>query len=86
MRIEQSLPQETPKTKRLDSGTGDARRSVKKQRRESTTSNSNRVGSISPTLNHSTPLRKSGSTLLNRPANIARPVSNSINTFAILSY
>lgn len=69
------LVQETPKTKRLDSGASDTRRPAKKQRRESSTSNSNRVGSISPALNHSTPLRKSGSTLLNRPANIARPVS-----------
>lgn len=69
------LLQETPKTKRLDSSASDTRRPAKKQRSESSTSNSNRVGSISPTLNHSTPLRKSGSTLLNRPANIARPVS-----------
>lgn len=69
------LIQETPKTKRLDTGGSDARRPAKKQRRESSTSNSNRVGSISPALNHSTPPRKSGSTLLNRPANIARPVS-----------
>ncbi|KZC04369.1 Putative oxidoreductase GLYR1 like protein [Dufourea novaeangliae] len=66
---------ETPKTKRLDTGGSDARRPAKKQRRESSTSNSNRVGSLSPALNHSTPLRKSGSTLLNRPANIARPVT-----------
>ncbi|KAK9296060.1 hypothetical protein QLX08_009828 [Tetragonisca angustula] len=66
---------ETPKTKRLDSSASDTRRPAKKQRSESSTSNSNRVGSISPTLNHSTPLRKSGSTLLNRPANIARPVT-----------
>ncbi|XP_015432763.1 PREDICTED: putative oxidoreductase GLYR1 homolog isoform X2 [Dufourea novaeangliae] len=67
--------EETPKTKRLDTGGSDARRPAKKQRRESSTSNSNRVGSLSPALNHSTPLRKSGSTLLNRPANIARPVT-----------
>ncbi|EFN85056.1 Nuclear protein NP60-like protein [Harpegnathos saltator] len=66
---------ETPKAKRLDSGAGDARRPAKKPRRDSSISNSNRVGSISPTLNHSTPPRKSGSTLLNRPANIARPVT-----------
>ncbi|KAL0111596.1 hypothetical protein PUN28_013058 [Cardiocondyla obscurior] len=66
----------TPKaSKRLtDSGTGD-RRPAKKQRSESSTSNSNRVGSISPTMNHSSPTRKTGS-LLNRPANIAKPVSN----------
>ncbi|KAF7400655.1 hypothetical protein HZH66_005839 [Vespula vulgaris] len=64
---------ETPKAKRLDSGASDTRRPAKKQRRESSTSNSNRVGSISPALNHSTPTRKSGSTLLNRPANITRP-------------
>ncbi|XP_031839921.1 nucleosome-destabilizing factor isoform X2 [Nomia melanderi] len=67
--------EETPKTKRMDTSASDARRPAKKQRRESSTSNSNRVGSISPALNHSTPLRKSGSTLLNRPANIARPVT-----------
>ncbi|XP_076177337.1 nucleosome-destabilizing factor isoform X2 [Ptiloglossa arizonensis] len=67
--------EETPKTKRLDTSASDARRPAKKQRRESSTSNSNRVGSISPALNHSTPPRKSGSTLLNRPANIARPVT-----------
>ncbi|XP_035722130.1 putative oxidoreductase GLYR1 homolog [Vespa mandarinia] len=66
---------ETPKAKRLDSGASDTRRPAKKQRRESSTSNSNRVGSISPALNHSTPTRKSGSTLLNRPANITRPVT-----------
>lgn len=64
----------TKTTKRLsDSGTGD-RRPAKKQRRESSTSNSNRVGSVSPTLNHSTPARKAGS-LLNRPANVTRPVT-----------
>ncbi|XP_071559981.1 cytokine-like nuclear factor N-PAC [Temnothorax nylanderi] len=64
----------TKTTKRLsDSGTGD-RRPAKKQRRESSTSNSNRVGSVSPTMNHSTPARKTGS-LLNRPANIARPIT-----------
>ncbi|XP_078049068.1 nucleosome-destabilizing factor isoform X2 [Augochlora pura] len=67
--------EETPKTKRLDTSASDARRPAKKQRRESSTSNSNRVGSISPAMNHSTSLRKSGSTLLNRPANIARPVT-----------
>ncbi|XP_076282837.1 nucleosome-destabilizing factor isoform X1 [Lasioglossum baleicum] len=66
---------ETPKTKRLDTTASDARRPAKKQRRESSTSNSNRVGSISPAMNHSTPLRKSGSALLDRPANIARPVT-----------
>ncbi|XP_066592547.1 cytokine-like nuclear factor N-PAC [Prorops nasuta] len=66
---------ETPKAKRLDSGGSDIRRPAKKQRRESSTSNSNRVGSISPPLNHATPPRKSGSSLLNRPANIARPVT-----------
>ncbi|XP_076237585.1 nucleosome-destabilizing factor [Calliopsis andreniformis] len=66
---------ETPKTKRLDTSASDVRRPAKKQRRESSTSNSNRIGSISPALNHSTPPRKSGSTLLNRPANIARPVT-----------
>lgn len=59
----------------MDSSASEVRRPAKKQRRESSTSNSNRVGSISPALNHSTPVRKSGSTLLNRPANIARPVS-----------
>ncbi|KYN00496.1 Putative oxidoreductase GLYR1 like protein [Cyphomyrmex costatus] len=60
-------------TKRLsDSGT--ERRPAKKQRRESSNSNGNRLGSISPTLNHSSPARKTGS-LLNRPANIARPVT-----------
>lgn len=76
MQTEKLLLQEATKTpKRLsDSSTGD-RRPAKKQRRESNTSNSNRVGSVSPTLNHSTPARKTGS-LLNRPANIARPVSN----------
>lgn len=77
MQTEKLLLQEatTKTTKRLsDSGTGD-RRPAKKQRRESSTSNSNRVGSVSPTMNHSTPARKTGS-LLNRPANIARPVSN----------
>ncbi|XP_034934462.1 putative oxidoreductase GLYR1 homolog [Chelonus insularis] len=66
----------TPKTKRVDNSA--ERRPAKKQRRESSTSNSasNRVGSVSPTLNHSpSPPRKSGSTLLNRPANIARPVT-----------
>lgn len=61
-----------PKRSR-ESGSDD-RRSAKKQRRESSTSNSNRVGSVSPTLNHSTPVRKTGS-LLNRPANIIRPVT-----------
>ncbi|KAI4498682.1 hypothetical protein M0802_006149 [Mischocyttarus mexicanus] len=66
---------ETPKAKRLDSSASDTRRPAKKQRRESSTSNSNRVGSISPALNHSTPTRKSGSTLLNRPAIITRPVT-----------
>ncbi|XP_043485846.1 putative oxidoreductase GLYR1 homolog [Polistes fuscatus] len=66
---------DTPKAKRLDSGGSDTRRPAKKQRRESSTSNSNRVGSISPALNHSTPTRKSGSTLLNRPAIITRPVT-----------
>ncbi|KAG7198418.1 hypothetical protein KM043_005806 [Ampulex compressa] len=66
---------ETPKTKRLDSDMGDPGPPLKKERRESSTSNSHRVGSISPALNHSTPPRKSGSTLLNRPANIARPVT-----------
>lgn len=69
--------QETPKTRRSDSTGGD-RRSAKKQRRESSTSNSNRVGSVSPALNHASPPRKSASTLLDRPANIARPVSWSI--------
>ncbi|EGI69298.1 Putative oxidoreductase GLYR1-like protein [Acromyrmex echinatior] len=60
-------------TKRLsDSGT--ERRPAKKQRRESSNSNGNRLGSISPTLNHSSSARKTGS-LLNRPANIARPVT-----------
>lgn len=75
MQTEKLLLQEatTKTTKRLsDSGTGD-RRPGKKQRRES--SGSNRVGSVSPTMNHSTPARRTGS-LLNRPANIARPVSN----------
>ncbi|XP_012273694.1 putative oxidoreductase GLYR1 homolog [Orussus abietinus] len=66
---------DTPKAKRLDSsGGGDARRPAKKQRRESSTSNGNRVGSISPALNNSTP-RKSGTSLLDRPANIIRPVT-----------
>lgn len=74
------LLQETPKTKRMDDA-GDARRPVKKPRRESSTSNSNRIGSISPMLNHSTPPRKSGSTLLDRPANIARPVSSHTDIF-----
>ncbi|KAK0167506.1 hypothetical protein PV327_004896 [Microctonus hyperodae] len=66
----------TPKTKRVDNN--DDRRPAKKQRRESSASNSaiNRVGSVSPTLNHSpSPPRKSGSTLLNRPANVARPIT-----------
>lgn len=73
----------TKTTKRLsDSGTGD-RRPAKKQRRESSTSNSNRIGSVSPTMNHSTPARKTGS-LLNRPANIARPVSNQYLFFSLL--
>ncbi|XP_072757553.1 cytokine-like nuclear factor N-PAC [Anoplolepis gracilipes] len=65
----------TKTPKRLsDSGSGD-RRPAKKQRRESSTSNSNRIGSVSPTLNHSsTPARKTGS-LLNRPANVTRPVT-----------
>lgn len=76
--------QETPKTKRLDTSASDARRPAKKQRRESSTSNSNRVGSISPPMNHSTPPRKSGSTLLNRPANIARPVSTVYILFFII--
>ncbi|KYN34855.1 Putative oxidoreductase GLYR1 like protein [Trachymyrmex septentrionalis] len=63
----------TKTTKRLsDSGT--ERRPAKKQRRESSNSNGNRLGSISPTLNHSSSARKTGS-LLNRPANIARPVT-----------
>lgn len=79
------LMQETPKAKRLYSGAGDVRRPAKKPRRDSSTSNSNRVGSISPTLNHSTPPRKSGSGLLNRPANIARPVSNYSDVFVIFS-
>lgn len=76
--------QETPKAKRLDSGVGDVRRPAKKPRRDSSTSNSNRVGSISPTLNHSTSPRKSGSTLLNRPANITRPVSIYSDVFLFL--
>lgn len=59
----------------METSGSEARRPAKKQRRESSTSNSNRVGSVSPALNHSTPPRKSGSTLLNRPANIARPVT-----------
>lgn len=60
----------TPK-RPSDSGTGD-RRPAKKQRRESSSSN---VDSVSPSnMNHSTPARKTGS-LLNRPANIARPVT-----------
>jgi len=77
MQTEKLLLQETvaKTTKRLsDSGTVD-RRPAKKQRRESSTSNSNRVGSVSPTVNHSSPTRKTG-LLLDRPANIARPVSN----------
>lgn len=65
--------QETPKVKRVDSA--EIRRPAKRQRRESSTSNSIRVGSLSPALNHSATSRKSGSTLLNRPSNIARPVS-----------
>ncbi|XP_063987731.1 cytokine-like nuclear factor N-PAC [Diachasmimorpha longicaudata] len=66
---------ETPKAKRMD--TSVERRPAKKPRRESSASNSNRMGSPSPTLNHSSPSppRKSTSTLLDRPANIARPVT-----------
>ncbi|XP_051175503.1 cytokine-like nuclear factor N-PAC [Leptopilina boulardi] len=64
---------ETPKVKRVDSA--EIRRPAKRQRRESSTSNSIRVGSLSPALNHSATSRKSGSTLLNRPSNIARPVT-----------
>lgn len=83
MQTEILLQETTTKTTKRpsDSGTGD-RRPAKKQRRESSTSNSNRIGSVSPTMNHSTPARKTGS-LLNRPANIARPVSNQycINIF-----
>ncbi|XP_046747700.1 putative oxidoreductase GLYR1 homolog [Diprion similis] len=69
------LRKETPKNRRSESSGGDGRRSAKKQRRESSTSNSNRVGSVSPGLNHASPPRKSASTLLDRPANIARPVT-----------
>jgi hypothetical protein len=67
--------QETPKIKRDSSGGSSERRPAKKQRTDSNASSNNRLGSLSPALNHSTPLRKSGS-LLDRPANIARPVSN----------
>lgn len=73
IRTEKLLLQEATKTPKRLSDSSD-RRLAKKQRRESNTSNSNRVGSVSPTLNHSTPARKTGS-LLNRPANVVRPVS-----------
>ncbi|XP_053973823.1 cytokine-like nuclear factor N-PAC [Hylaeus anthracinus] len=66
---------ETLKTKRLDTNGSNVRRPAKKLRGESSTSNNYRVGSVSPPVHHSTPFRKSGSTLLNRPANIARPVT-----------
>ncbi|XP_011495112.1 PREDICTED: putative oxidoreductase GLYR1 homolog [Ceratosolen solmsi marchali] len=66
--------QETPKIKRDSSGGSSERRPAKKQRTDSNASSNNRLGSLSPALNHSTPLRKSGS-LLDRPANIARPVT-----------
>lgn len=64
--------QDTPKTKR--ESTGSEKRSAKKQRTDSNASSNNRFGSISPAMNHSTPMRKSGS-LLDRPANISTPVS-----------
>lgn len=61
--------------KRESRGGSSERRPAKKQRTDSNTSSNNRLGSLSPAINHSTPLRKSGS-LLDRPGNIARPVSN----------
>lgn len=66
--------QETPKNKR--ESTGSEKRSAKKQRTDSNASSNNRLGSLSPALNHSTPMRKTGS-LLDRPANISTPVSHS---------
>ncbi|KAJ8665299.1 hypothetical protein QAD02_006961 [Eretmocerus hayati] len=62
---------ETPKVKRESSGYD--KRPYKKHRADSSTSN-NRFGSLSPALNHSTPMRKSGS-LLDRPANISKPAT-----------
>ncbi|KAF7994867.1 hypothetical protein HCN44_004339 [Aphidius gifuensis] len=65
---------ETPKAKRSESSLGSR---PAKKRRESTASNSN-ISSTSPALNHVSPVpppRKSTSTLLNRPANITRPVT-----------
>lgn len=61
--------------KRESRGSSSERRPAKKQRTDSNTSSNNRLGSLSPAMNHSTPLRKSGS-LLDRPGNIARPVSD----------
>ncbi|XP_074110544.1 nucleosome-destabilizing factor [Cotesia typhae] len=76
-KISKPRKESAPKTKRSDNSSDS--RPAKKARRESSASNSanNRVGSVSPRLiNHSpSPPRKSGSTLLNRPANIARPVT-----------
>ncbi|XP_058807901.1 cytokine-like nuclear factor N-PAC isoform X2 [Phymastichus coffea] len=63
---------ETPKVKR--ESIGSERRPAKKQRTDSNASSNNRLGSLSPALNHSTPLRKSGS-LLDRPANVTRPAT-----------
>lgn len=77
--------QETPKYKRESSGSSTDRRSAKKQRTDSNASSNNRLQSLSPLLNHSTPLRKSGS-LLDRPANIARPVSDTYLTCSFLYF
>lgn len=78
------LLQETPKMKRMSTDESGGR-PAKKVRKDSSTSNStfNRADSVSPTLNHS-PARKSGSTLLNRPTNVARPVSITNNFFHFL--
>ncbi|XP_003426984.1 putative oxidoreductase GLYR1 homolog isoform X2 [Nasonia vitripennis] len=65
---------ETPKVKRESRGGSSERRPAKKQRTDSNASSNNRLGSLSPAMNHSTPLRKSGS-LLDRPGNVARPVT-----------
>lgn len=64
--------QDTPKVRKSEGGKS-VGRPAKKARTDSDTANARRFGSLSPAMNHSTPLRKSGS-LLDRPTNISRPV------------
>uniref|UniRef100_A0ABD2VXM9 PWWP domain-containing protein n=1 Tax=Trichogramma kaykai TaxID=54128 RepID=A0ABD2VXM9_9HYME len=63
--------QETPKERKRESLTGSVGRPPKKQRTDSTSSN-NRLGSLSPVLNHSASAKRPGS-LLNRPTHISKP-------------